>query len=218
MLIFDSMNENLDPTDSNFNTEEIEIDKALRPLSFDDFAGQNQILDKEDISYLTIFKMTSVIDWGPVLDMRQIRLDGYIPEIFKRITDAGVVAIRKIVEDLLAGIDILDNNETNGKPGKIGYRRTPNDSIVKLNELETFQFDQIYRLVRCLTGPYPRLQILLDNENKKIFNVEAVVRINQEKTHTFLTRKIKDYENLILECEDAVVIAVGSYGKKNDNT
>ena len=45
MLIFDSMNENLDPTDSNFNSEEIELDKALRPLRFDDFAGQNQILD-----------------------------------------------------------------------------------------------------------------------------------------------------------------------------
>ena len=39
------MNENLDPTDSGFNTEELEIDKALRPLSFDDFAGQDQILD-----------------------------------------------------------------------------------------------------------------------------------------------------------------------------
>ncbi len=39
------MNENLDPTDSGFNTEELEIDKALRPLSFDDFAGQDQILN-----------------------------------------------------------------------------------------------------------------------------------------------------------------------------
>ena len=39
------MNENLDPTDSGFNSEELEIDKALRPLSFDDFAGQDQILN-----------------------------------------------------------------------------------------------------------------------------------------------------------------------------
>tara|TARA_B110000259_G_scaffold93462_1_gene108204 strand:- start:5646 stop:6668 length:1023 start_codon:yes stop_codon:yes gene_type:complete len=39
------MNENLDPTDSNFTNEEVELDKALRPLSFDDFAGQDQILD-----------------------------------------------------------------------------------------------------------------------------------------------------------------------------
>jgi len=39
------MNENLDPTDSNYSGEELEIDKALRPLSFDDFAGQDKILN-----------------------------------------------------------------------------------------------------------------------------------------------------------------------------
>jgi Holliday junction DNA helicase RuvB len=39
------MNENLDPTDSGFSGEDLEIDKALRPLSFDDFAGQDQILN-----------------------------------------------------------------------------------------------------------------------------------------------------------------------------
>ncbi|KRO90176.1 MAG: Holliday junction branch migration DNA helicase RuvB [Bacteroidetes bacterium] len=39
------MNENLDPSDSNCTGEELEIDKALRPLSFDDFAGQEQILN-----------------------------------------------------------------------------------------------------------------------------------------------------------------------------
>ena len=39
------MNENLDPTDTNFTNEEVELDKALRPLSFNDFAGQDQILN-----------------------------------------------------------------------------------------------------------------------------------------------------------------------------
>ena len=39
------MNDNLDPTGANYNNEELELDKALRPLSFDDFAGQNHILD-----------------------------------------------------------------------------------------------------------------------------------------------------------------------------
>ena len=41
------MNENLDPTDSDYSGEELEIDKALRPLSFDDFAGQDKILNNE---------------------------------------------------------------------------------------------------------------------------------------------------------------------------
>jgi Holliday junction DNA helicase RuvB len=39
------MNENLDPTNSGFNPEEIDLERKLRPLSFDDFAGQDQILD-----------------------------------------------------------------------------------------------------------------------------------------------------------------------------
>jgi len=45
LFIFDLMNENLDPTDSDYSGEELEIDKALRPLSFDDFAGQDKILN-----------------------------------------------------------------------------------------------------------------------------------------------------------------------------
>ena len=39
-----NMNEHLDPTGDNFSSEELDVDKALRPLSFDDFAGQDQIL------------------------------------------------------------------------------------------------------------------------------------------------------------------------------
>jgi len=39
------MNENLDPTGENFSSEELDIERALRPLEFDDFAGQDQVLD-----------------------------------------------------------------------------------------------------------------------------------------------------------------------------
>ena len=40
-----SMNENLDPTSDGYNSEELDLEKRLRPLSFDDFAGQDQILE-----------------------------------------------------------------------------------------------------------------------------------------------------------------------------
>ena len=43
------MNENLDPTDENFSAEEQDIEKVLRPLSFDDFAGQDQVLENLQI-------------------------------------------------------------------------------------------------------------------------------------------------------------------------
>jgi Holliday junction DNA helicase RuvB len=39
------MNENLDPTTNGYNPEEFDFEKKLRPLSFDDFAGQDQILE-----------------------------------------------------------------------------------------------------------------------------------------------------------------------------
>jgi Holliday junction DNA helicase RuvB len=39
------MNENLDPTNFNYNPEELDLEKKLRQLSFEDFSGQDQVLD-----------------------------------------------------------------------------------------------------------------------------------------------------------------------------
>ncbi|WP_459211296.1 Holliday junction branch migration DNA helicase RuvB [Aquimarina rhabdastrellae] len=39
------MNENLDPTNDNFSREELDIERALRPLAFEDFSGQDQVLE-----------------------------------------------------------------------------------------------------------------------------------------------------------------------------
>ncbi len=39
------MNQNLDPTNENFSGEELDIERALRPLAFEDFAGQDQVLE-----------------------------------------------------------------------------------------------------------------------------------------------------------------------------
>ncbi len=39
------MNENLNPENSNFSEEELDVEKKLRPLSFDDFTGQEQAIE-----------------------------------------------------------------------------------------------------------------------------------------------------------------------------
>ena len=44
------MNENLNPNKESFSPQDIDIEKALRPLSFDDFTGQDQVLEN-----LTVF-------------------------------------------------------------------------------------------------------------------------------------------------------------------
>lgn len=39
------MNQHLDPTDDNLSSEEHDIEKVLRPLTFNDFSGQDQVLE-----------------------------------------------------------------------------------------------------------------------------------------------------------------------------
>ncbi len=39
------MNEHLDPTSQQFSQEELDIERALRPINFDDFTGQEQVLE-----------------------------------------------------------------------------------------------------------------------------------------------------------------------------
>ncbi|MDY8136719.1 Holliday junction branch migration DNA helicase RuvB [Aquimarina sp. 2201CG5-10] len=43
------MNENLDPTNENFSNEDLDIERALRPLNFNDFTGQDQVLENLQI-------------------------------------------------------------------------------------------------------------------------------------------------------------------------
>ena len=39
------MNDYLDPTKNNYNPDELDVERKLRPLSFEDFAGQDQVLE-----------------------------------------------------------------------------------------------------------------------------------------------------------------------------
>lgn len=39
------MNDNLDPTNDNYSPEELDVEKKLRPLTFSDFTGQDQVLE-----------------------------------------------------------------------------------------------------------------------------------------------------------------------------
>ena len=57
-----SINKNLDPASENLSTAEKEIERALRPLSFDDFAGQRKVTEN-----LTVF-VKAAVQRGEALD------------------------------------------------------------------------------------------------------------------------------------------------------
>ena len=43
------MNENLNPTNQNYSSEELDVEKRLRPLTFEDFTGQDKVLENLQI-------------------------------------------------------------------------------------------------------------------------------------------------------------------------
>ena len=56
------MNENLDPTDENFSPEELDVERKLRPLSFDDFTGQDKVLENLQIFVQAANLRTEALD------------------------------------------------------------------------------------------------------------------------------------------------------------
>ena len=118
------MNENLDPTDSSFDKEDLEIDKALRPLSFNDFSGQEQVLNN-----LKIFVEAS--------NQRSDALDHTLfhgPPGLGKTTLAHILASELGVNLKVSSGPVLD------KPGDLA------GLLTNLNSRDVLFIDEIHRL------------------------------------------------------------------------
>jgi len=118
------MNENLNPSSDNFSSEEHEIERALRPLTFDDFAGQDQILEN-----LKIFVEAA--------NMRDDALDHTLfhgPPGLGKTTLAHVLANELDVGIKVTSGPVLD------KPGDLA------GLLTNLEERDVLFIDEIHRL------------------------------------------------------------------------
>lgn len=118
------MNENLDPSGDNFTPKELEVERKLRPQSFDDFEGQEKILDN-----LKIFVQAA--------NLRDEALDHTLfhgPPGLGKTTLAYILANELNVNIKVTSGPVLD------KPGDLA------GLLTNLDERDVLFIDEIHRL------------------------------------------------------------------------
>ncbi len=118
------MNENLDPTTNGYNADELDLEKRLRPLLFNDFAGQDQILEN-----LKIF-----------VEAANLRNEALDHTLFHGPPGLGKTTLANILaNELQVGIKITSGPVLD-KPGDLA------GLLTNLEERDVLFIDEIHRL------------------------------------------------------------------------
>jgi methionyl-tRNA formyltransferase len=147
---------------------------CLHPSPLPKYRGgtpiQHQIINGEEKSAVSIFKMAEGIDDGPLYNQTPISFMGDVHDIFNRMIDVGTIMTKQLLEDALTNkLSFTQQKNLDRYPAY--KRRTPSQSEIEKIKLETMTYKELYNLVRGLLDPYPNAFITFGKQ--KIYILEV---------------------------------------------
>ena len=123
---------------------------------------QNQIINGEKESAVTLFKMDKGVDTGDIISQHPFPLNGGISDIFQYITSIGIdLSVNMIEKFSTLKLTPQDNSKST-----YFKRRTPEQSEITLEELRGSTSKDLYNKIRALQDPYPNAFIKCKNGTK----------------------------------------------------
>lgn len=129
---------------------------------------QNQIINGESKSAVTLFKINNKIDQGDIIYQKEFLLDGSLKNILNKITDIGTDLTNK----MLINFPNLKLIKQDNSSATFFKRRTPSESEITIEEIKNSSSKQLYDKIRALQDPYPNAYII-DSKGNKLYITKA---------------------------------------------
>jgi methionyl-tRNA formyltransferase len=131
---------------------------------------QNQIINDEKISAVTLFLMTQNLDDGDIFYQKEFSLEGSLNCIFSRIIEIGTELTIKLI--CHRPIPYPQNHIQ----ASYCKRRSPEESEITIDEIKNKPSHYLYNKIRMLQDPYPNA-FISTADGKKLFITNSRLEI-----------------------------------------
>ena len=131
---------------------------------------QNQIINGEKESAVSLFIMDTGIDTGDIVYQSEFSLNGKLDDIFENISTVGAKGVNFVIENFNDLSKI--RRKQDWCVATVFKRRKQSDSEIKISDFENFEPEHFYNKIRALNDPYPNAYIKCKN-GKKLFLIDA---------------------------------------------
>ena len=116
---------------------------------------QHQMINLEDNSGVTIFKMNEGIDTGPIYFQEAFKLkDLKLKQVFDNIIELGIKGFSNLLNDIIDNnkLDLYEQDQTQATSYK---RRKPEESEISQDDFKSLSSRELSNKINSLQDPYP---------------------------------------------------------------